>query len=333
MRKIYVTIIFMFLCAWSVPALFGQVNRYGKLLYTTNRPQYKQWKTNYSLSKIRYYEKRIVIDIQLVFRQTAGQWTKSVAFMSPQNLNAWCLKDAESGQVFELLEIRNVRRNNKEIKKSIRLPKDKVHITLDGTSRVTEIFTCEVHFNRLPNAVVKVDLLEGASSKYEEGHWNFFDIHVRQFQPVVKENVRFIPEPIDQKGTNSELQHRSLISSKDIQCNEILELSNIRFQDNSTKFQNSMEAERVLFMLSTYLKQSPGSTLELYGHTDVFGNAERNQSLSQQRVEKLQQWFQKQKILNHRIQTVALGATQPIYPEGNPKNRRVEVKIICPESD
>jgi len=338
-------LVLLFILAYHI-TVFGQNARYGKNLHIEYHPSYTPWKKNYTLSKVRYFEKRIVLDIKLTFNRNSTSWTKSVAFSPPNKFTSWCLKDSESGQVFQLLEIRNITRNGKEIKNRVKAPKDKLFLEMTAEGKPTEVFTCEAHFAPLPDNIAMVDLLEGPDSKGIEGHWNFFDIKIKQFGKKTTSIVEvedfnqpdstalaFAPKENSKAATSLKLKHPNLSSIHDIECNKILELSNIAFQDNSTKFQNSTDAERTLFILSTYLKQSPKSIIELYGHTDIFGDTTRNLELSKQRVEKLKNWFQKQKIIGSRIQTIALGDTQPIFPEGNARNRRVEVKILCSKSD
>lgn len=319
----YMKLLFFFLLLLTTPTLLGQTSKYGKLLHVNTSPQYKQWKKNYSISKIHFFEKRIVLTLELVFSRGSTQWTKSVIFLPPNTDNSWCLKDTKTNQVFNLIEIRAVRQNGKEIKSCIKSNKDKVHIELPLQGIPKEIFTCEVHFPILPKTTQSVDLLEGANSKFLEGHWNFFSINIPFTNTRTTSAFSLLPQKSKNNGSPQ------LQSINDIKCNKTLELSNITFQDNSTKFQNKTTAERSLYILRTYLQQFPNSSIELFGHTDVFGTPQRNLELSQKRVNKLRLWLMQQKITSERIIIRVLGDTQPLFPNGNPKNRRVEAKIIC----
>lgn len=320
--------------------ILAQFPKHKKAIRVETQPQYTKWKKNYTISKITFFEKRLVLDLELVFRRGTTEWTKSVIFTPPNTANSWCLKDSESGEVFDLLEIKFIKRNGAEIKERIKFIKDKVQIELPLEGIPKEVFTCQVHFAKLPNHIKTVDLLEGAGNKYTKGHWNFFDIQVKPISPnkpipqkeldqpqeAIKNNTfNLIPED----STSKIKTLPSLTSINDIECDKILELREIVFQDNSIKFQSLIKAERALSILRTYLQQYPNSTIELYGHTDIYGSAERNLELSKQRVNKLKEWFIQQKLLPNRIKTLALGGTTPLFPEGNAKNRRVEVKIIC----
>lgn len=331
----------LFLLSYTILAQFPKQK---KAVRIETQPQYTKWKKNYTISKITFFEKRIVLDLEFVFRRGTIEWTQSVIFTPPNSANSWCLKDSESGEVFELLEIKSIKRNGVEIKERIKSAKDKVQIELPLEGIPKEVFTCQVHFAKLPSHIKTVDLLEGASNKYAKGHWNFFDIQVKpspKGKPKPRKEFDKQKEEIEDNSFNLIPKDSmpqittlpSLVSITDIECNKILELREIIFQDNSIKFQNLVKAERALSILRTYLQQHPNSTIELYGHTDIYGSAERNLELSQQRVNKLKGWFIQQRLLPDRIKTLALGGTQPLFPKGNAKNRRVEVKILCSSSN
>jgi outer membrane protein OmpA-like peptidoglycan-associated protein len=336
MKYLWVLILFSF----SAPIL-AQVRTPKKAISVEIQPQYAKWQKNYSISKISFFEKRIVLDLEFVFERGTKEWTRSVIFMPPNTANSWCLKDSKSGKTIDLLEITSVTRNGVEIKARIKSSRDKVEIELplEGVSK--EVFTCQVHFPNLPNNVKTVDLLEGYSNKYTKGHWNFFDIQLKptlakkpksqttttniKEEELEEQKINILP----QNASPSSKTRPSLLAIENIECNKILELREIVFQDNSTRFQSLPKAERALSILRTYLQQYPNSTIELYGHTDIYGTTERNLGLSQQRVNKLKDWFIQKQIRSDRIKNHALGDSQPLFPEGNAKNRRVEVKIIC----
>jgi outer membrane protein OmpA-like peptidoglycan-associated protein len=310
-----------------------------KVIRVETQPQYTKWQKNYSITKISFFEKRIVLDLEFIFERGTKGWTKSVIFTPPNTANSWCLKDPKSGQIFKLLEITNVTRNGVEIKTRIKSKKDNVQIELplEGVSK--EVFTCQVHFSNLPQKIKTVDLLEGSSNKHTKRHWNFFNVQLKPIptkKPSTQTNDSNVKETEENRfnvltkdTTLLPKTHPSLLSINDIKCNKILELREIVFQDNSIKFQSLVKAERALSILRTYLQHYPNSTIELYGHTDIYGTPERNLDLSQQRVNKLKEWFIQHQIRPNRIKNHALGDSQPLFPDGNAKNRRVEVKVTC----
>ena len=109
----------------------------------------------------------------------------------------------------------------------------------------------------------------------------------------------------------------------------MLVLDKIKFHDNSTKFKGMIAANRTLFIIFNYMKEHPKSTLNLYGHTDVFGSLEKNMDLSKARVVKIQRWLSMYGIKPHRIDYEWFGPKKPLVPEGDPVNRLVEIKVNC----
>lgn len=340
-------ILLNFICLIIYSNSFAQKNN--KKLHTESRPSYLQWRKNYKLTKVEYYEKQTVFHVQLEFMRNSVDWVKTVSFLPPGETNSWVLKDQSSGKTYSLIEIRHVKHNGKEIKSRLRYSKDKVSLKLEESSRSKEIFTCQIHFDPIPATVQKVDILEGADNKYADGHWNFFEISLHSFDPKLKkvtadpylektiaddidDSIEKMPTPKTHIVKDNENQiHPILNSSKDIECNKIFRLNNIQFKDNSTRFENTTLAERSLNMLYQYLTIDPESEIILYGHTDIFGEASRNMELSKQRVEKLQDWLVDRGLPKQRVQYEYHGAEKPVNPKGGAENRRVEVKIICEE--
>lgn len=333
----YLLVLILFSFSTSVSA---QAKTKKKAIRVETQPQYTKSQKNYSISKISFFQKRIVLDLEFVFERGTKEWTKSVIFTPPNTPNSWCLQDPKSDKRVHLLKITNITRNGIEIKARIKSPKDKVEIQLPLQGIPKEVFTCKAHFSKLPNNLKTIELLEGVGNKYKAGHWNFFAIQLKPTlvpKPKAQTTTPNLEEEkeedhlnLSSKDTTLRPKMRpSLLAIEDIECNKILELREIIFQDNSIKFQSLIKAERALSILRTYLQQYPNSTIELYGHTDIYGTPQRNLDLSRQRVNKLKEWFVEHQINFNRIKNHALGDLQPLFPEGNAKNRRVEVKILC----
>ena len=80
--------------------------------------------------------------------------------------------------------------------------------------------------------------------------------------------------------------------------------------------------------LAQFMEEHPSTKIELQGHTDNMGGMEMNQRLSQQRAEEVKKVLVKDyEIEPSRIETVGMGAEQPLAdnetPEGRIQNRRV----------
>jgi outer membrane protein OmpA-like peptidoglycan-associated protein len=81
-----------------------------------------------------------------------------------------------------------------------------------------------------------------------------------------------------------------------------------------------------------YLKQKPNLKVEISGHTDIVGNDEDNQLLSENRAKAVVEYFIQKGISPEKLTYKGYGRTKPIASnqtdEGRARNRRVEMKII-----
>jgi outer membrane protein OmpA-like peptidoglycan-associated protein len=84
--------------------------------------------------------------------------------------------------------------------------------------------------------------------------------------------------------------------------------------------------------LVALMKVNPGMEIQLEGHTDNIGNAQRNLELSEKRVAAVKKYLASNGISKKRIQTKAFGGTKPIAKENTEAaralNRRVEMRVL-----
>ena len=101
----------------------------------------------------------------------------------------------------------------------------------------------------------------------------------------------------------------------------------IQFQTNSTKF--TKDSYGTLNDIVALLKDIPSSNLEVQGHTDNVGKAEKNKELSQARAQAVVDYFIQNGIDSSRLRAVGYGSEKPIASNGSKhgrkQNRRVEL--------
>jgi outer membrane protein OmpA-like peptidoglycan-associated protein len=104
----------------------------------------------------------------------------------------------------------------------------------------------------------------------------------------------------------------------------------IQFTTGSAKFKP--EALSQLKSMFNDLVVAGGTIVEIHGHTDDQGTADKNQRLSEDRAFAVKKWLQGQSSVNfpdERIKVFAHGSTEPLdsnsTSEGRAKNRRVEM--------
>jgi OmpA-OmpF porin, OOP family len=104
---------------------------------------------------------------------------------------------------------------------------------------------------------------------------------------------------------------------------------NILFETGSAKLKSS--SFKNLNEVAKILVENNSLQLDIEGHTDNTGNAEKNQTLSESRAKAVLDYLVKKGIEESRLTSAGFGQDQPIAdnatPAGRTKNRRVELKL------
>ncbi|MEN0006374.1 MAG: OmpA family protein [Bacteroidota bacterium] len=132
--------------------------------------------------------------------------------------------------------------------------------------------------------------------------------------------------------TEEEMVSFSPIKSIDLLKGEIRTLDQLQFTSGSAGVKKESFGE--LEKLYRLLKENPAYSLEIFGHTDSSGDAERNKVLSQNRAEAVAQYLIARGIDKKRIKPIGYGELYPLTsnrtPEGRSLNRRVEIHLFKP---
>ncbi|NEX20468.1 OmpA family protein [Thiorhodococcus mannitoliphagus] len=108
--------------------------------------------------------------------------------------------------------------------------------------------------------------------------------------------------------------------------------SQLRFRPGKAELDS--QAPAALAGIAKLLKDQPGIEVVLRGYTDSSGDAEMNLALSEQRARAVRDVFVDFGIDAERIQAQGLGEAHPVAdnatPEGQSRNRRVEVLLVQP---
>ena len=113
---------------------------------------------------------------------------------------------------------------------------------------------------------------------------------------------------------------------------EILDraFSNLEFESGKSIIKASSYPS--LNELANLMIQKPEWKVQLSGHTDNTGNAEKNMDLSNNRTQAVKDYLIKQGVLEYKIKTEWFGQERPVADNattaGRQKNRRVEMKIV-----
>jgi Secretion system C-terminal sorting domain len=143
-------------------------------IHTDKKPKSRQWQPEYTVTRIDYHEKEMVITFQ-----NSSKNGLSSTFYGPQGESAWFLKD-KNGNVYPMKALNNLKHNNNIVAEGVAT---QMHIGSDWDSKAEkETATCQIVFDRLPDGVTIVDLIEGVGRETWSNHFNVFDIKIKSFK-------------------------------------------------------------------------------------------------------------------------------------------------------
>lgn len=103
------------------------------------------------------------------------------------------------------------------------------------------------------------------------------------------------------------------------------------FGQSLLKRESIADLDRVVRLL----RENPGFTIQIGGHTDNVGDPASNAELSQQRAAAVKSYLVGNRVVADRITSAGYGETRPIATngteEGRAKNRRVEMQVVVGE--
>lgn len=306
-------------------------------------PHYTPWRSAYILDKIEYTPEATVLHCQW---RCPNATVTAVIFPTPENDFAWLLEDLDSGRQYPMRYVRNVQRNGALLFESFE--EEPLYLVTAGRRGHT-VFRFEIHFPVLEEQTTRADLLAGKGNKYHPHHFNCFDIELKSWrhppdpEPAPAQPLVYRAEPTPALTPSTPPVEDTRIEpitapyqptgdawSSTPPCGQALVLEGLRFLDDKAELDGSSQARAVLQSVADYLRRYPTATATLHGHTDVFGDADRNLDLSERRAKTIQRLLLQYGISDKRLDCQWYGIEQPLYPEGNALNRRVEIEIHCP---
>jgi outer membrane protein OmpA-like peptidoglycan-associated protein len=127
-----------------------------------------------------------------------------------------------------------------------------------------------------------------------------------------------------------ELIHGTAVVKKKHEIGHVMRLDNLIFKISRSEIEPESYSE--LDIVVGMMNENPKMVIQLEGHTDYLGDADKNLKLSQQRVDAVKKYLVSKKVNKNRIKTKAYGGTSPLSrdntPEAHRMNRRVELRIL-----
>lgn len=182
-----------------------------------------------------------------------------------------------------------------------------------------------------------------AISRLESGHFEIVDLtfvlsgvapYEGAIERIEEQLAEALPDGFAIETNLTAAPAQSRVSAN--ACQSLLDAElgedGIKFNEGSTAV--APESEGPLDRLVAILRRCPDSAVEIGGHTDSGGGAQRNQALSQLRAESVVNYLVAAGIAADRLTAVGYGEANPIASneteEGRARNRRIEFTIVEP---
>lgn len=197
------------------------------------------------------------------------------------------------------------------------------------TSSVTKKpVNAHIRYNSLPYGVITGEI-NGSSFRFA-----LFD--VERYEVIVSasgfKEMKAVLDPI-KAGLdrivewNVELEPAG---SDQAEVNNLQRLDNLIFETGTSKIDTTSFKE--LDQVAKMLQDNPAMVIQLEGHTDPEGDADKNLRLSENRVEAVKSYLILKGADKNQVRTKAYGGTQPLSREKTEEshrlNRRVEMRIL-----
>jgi OmpA-OmpF porin, OOP family len=147
---------------------------------------------------------------------------------------------------------------------------------------------------------------------------------------VVARGYLVLSETLDLSKTSDGQTIKRDFLLQPFEVGDKITLNNIYFEMGKADILSASYAE--LDKLVRLMQENPNMRIRLGGHTDIIGDPDANQELSQLRVDNVKRYLANHGIEAFRIEAVGYGSKYPIKTKGSDEersvNRRVEFEIL-----
>lgn len=142
-------------------------------------------------------------------------------------------------------------------------------------------------------------------------------------------DIRVLPAEASKVKSETTDAFNSALAAED-NSEKTLRLNYVFFESGSAELDDA-SSQYQLNQLADILKENENVKVELSGHTDNTGDADNNQTLSQQRADVVYNYLVENGVDATRLSAIGYGQNRPIdsndTDEGRANNRRTELKI------
>ena len=116
------------------------------------------------------------------------------------------------------------------------------------------------------------------------------------------------------------------LKTEPVKVGGLFEIPDILYATNSAEL--NANSKFVLDQFVEYLKENPGTRIEIQGHTDNVGNPSKNKLLSQKRAEGVKQYMISKGISASRLTSVGYGEERPKVKNDSEKHRAMNRRTV-----
>lgn len=139
--------------------------------YTDYKPKYIEHNNRYILDKIEYQSNRTVFHFRYLSKPS---YESSMSFYGPLHKYQWSLENVYNpSEYYKMTELKNVKKNG------ILLYAIFNQDELLFATKPYDVFTCEVHFPKLPSHITLANFLEGVNNKESPTHFNCLQVKIK----------------------------------------------------------------------------------------------------------------------------------------------------------
>jgi hypothetical protein len=139
--------------------------------YTDYKPKYNRFGKLYLIDKIEHTNTETIFYFSYISEYEGG----GVSFFGNKHPERWCIQNADNPkEIFYHIDIKNIRKNEKIMVWSLGSTDEVLYQT-----NKEDIFTCEIHFKRLPKGIQKIHLWEGLDMKNSTRHFHVFNLKLK----------------------------------------------------------------------------------------------------------------------------------------------------------
>jgi hypothetical protein len=139
--------------------------------YTDYKPKYNRFGKKYLIDKIEHTNTETIFYFSYISTDEYGL----VTFFGNKHPERWCIQNADNPkEVFYHLDIKKIRKNEEIMVYSLGSTDEVSYQT-----HINDIFTCEIHFKRLPTGIQTIHLWEGLEMKNSTEYFHAFNLKLK----------------------------------------------------------------------------------------------------------------------------------------------------------